>query len=152
MIGLGGHPAGAGRDRVVRALPLIAVVIAVDPSLEIALRGYNGERQGTLEPAFEARRGNGSITLHAAIGASVGAVIFLICLSLFVFAIAGWVVWRVFGYAGSALGSVLHPLWVRRTPKGALLHARWQAFRRYLDDFSRVEDSPRPRSPCGSSS
>jgi uncharacterized membrane protein len=69
-------------------------------------------------------------------------VIFLICFSLFVFAIAGWVVWRVFGYAGSALGSVLHPLWVRRTPKGALLHARWQAFRRYLNDFSRMEESP----------
>ncbi|HEX5911650.1 MAG TPA: hypothetical protein VFY54_00830, partial [Rubrobacter sp.] len=45
---------------------------------------------------------------------------------------------RVFGYSGSAM----HRMWVRRTPKGALLHARWQAFRRYLNDFSRVEDSP----------
>jgi uncharacterized membrane protein len=33
-------------------------------------------------------------------------------------------------------------MWVRRTPKGALLHARWQAFRRYLSDFSRMEESP----------
>ncbi|MBA3491916.1 MAG: DUF2207 domain-containing protein [Rubrobacteraceae bacterium] len=69
-------------------------------------------------------------------------MIFLIFSSFFVFAIAGWVVWvifrRVFGYSGSAL----HRMWVRRTPKGALLHARWQAFRRYLNDFSRVEDSP----------
>ncbi len=76
------------------------------------------------------------------LGANVGAVIFLIFSSFFVFAIAGWVVWvifrRVFGYSGSAL----HRMWVRRTPKGALLHARWQAFRRYLNDFSRVEDSP----------
>jgi uncharacterized membrane protein YgcG len=69
-------------------------------------------------------------------------LIFLICFSFFVLAIAGWVVRRVFGYAGSALGSVLNPLWVRRTPKGALLHARWQAFRRYLSDFSRLEESP----------
>jgi hypothetical protein len=69
-------------------------------------------------------------------------LIFLICFSFFVLAIAGWVVRRVFGYAGSALGSVLNPLWVRRTPKGALLHARWQAFRRYLNDFSRMEESP----------
>jgi hypothetical protein len=57
-------------------------------------------------------------------------LIFLIGFSFLVLAIAGWVVRRVFGYAGSALGSVLHPLWVRRTPKGALLHERWQAFRR----------------------
>jgi uncharacterized membrane protein len=69
-------------------------------------------------------------------------LIFLICFSFFVLAIAGWVVRRVFGYAGSALGSVLNPLWVRRTPKGALLHARWQAFRRYLSNFSRLEESP----------
>jgi uncharacterized membrane protein len=76
------------------------------------------------------------------LGASLGAVIYLIGISPFVIAIAGWVLWRVFGNAGSALGSVLHPLWVRRTPKGALLHARWQAFRRYLADFSRMEESP----------
>jgi hypothetical protein len=76
------------------------------------------------------------------LGASVVAVIFLIGFSLFVFAIAAAVVWRVLVYRGLALGSVLHPLLVRRTPKGALLHARWQAFRRYLTDFSRVEDSP----------
>jgi uncharacterized membrane protein len=31
---------------------------------------------------------------------------------------------------------------VRRTPKGALLHARWHAFRTYLKDFSRMEDAP----------
>jgi uncharacterized membrane protein len=76
------------------------------------------------------------------LGASVEAVIILIGSSLFVFGIVVAIVWRVFGYAGLALGSVLHPLWVRRTPKGALLHARWQAFRRYLSDFSRMEESP----------
>ncbi len=79
------------------------------------------------------------------LGASVEAVIILIGSSLFVFGIVVAIVWRVFGYAGLALGSVLHPLWVRRTPKGALLHARWQAFRRYLSDFS-------PPSSSGSSS
>jgi len=36
----------------------------------------------------------------------------------------------------------LNQLWVRRTQKGALLHARWQAFRRYLTDFSRMEEAP----------
>jgi uncharacterized membrane protein len=72
----------------------------------------------------------------------VGTLIFLICISPFVFYIAGWVLLRVFGNARTALGSVLHPLWVRRTPKGALLRARWQAFRRYLSDFSRLEESP----------
>ena len=76
------------------------------------------------------------------LGASVGALIFLICISPFVFYIAGWVLLRVFGNAGTALGSVLHPLLVSRTPKGALLRARWQAFRRYLSDFSRLEESP----------
>jgi uncharacterized membrane protein len=65
-------------------------------------------------------------------------LIFLIGFSFLVLAIAGWVVRRVFGYAGSALNQ----LWVRRTPKGALLHERWQAFRRYLTDFSRLEESP----------
>ena len=75
-------------------------------------------------------------------GANVGALISLVFSSFFVLVFAAVVVWvvfrRVFGYAGSAM----HRMWVRRTPKGALLHARWQAFRRYLNDFSRVEDSP----------
>jgi uncharacterized membrane protein len=39
-------------------------------------------------------------------------------------------------------GASLNQLWVRRTQKGALLHARWRAFRRYLDDFSRMEEAP----------
>jgi uncharacterized membrane protein len=38
--------------------------------------------------------------------------------------------------------SLLAAAWVRRTPKGALLHARWNAFRSYLKDFSRMEDAP----------
>ena len=72
------------------------------------------------------------------LGASMGAVIFLIFSSYFVLAIAAYIVRRVFGN----VGSVLQRTWVRRTPKGALLHARWQAFRRYLTDFSRMEESP----------
>jgi uncharacterized membrane protein len=36
----------------------------------------------------------------------------------------------------------LRPVWVRRTKKGALLHARWSAFRSYLEDFSRMEEAP----------
>jgi uncharacterized membrane protein len=38
--------------------------------------------------------------------------------------------------------SLLAAAWVRRTPKGALLHARWNAFRSHLKDFSRMEDAP----------
>jgi uncharacterized membrane protein len=83
----------------------------------------------------------------ALLGVPVGALIFSLIFSSFIgFVGAGlvvWVVfWRVFGRADSALGSTLHRMWVRRTPKGALLHARWQAFRRYLSDFSRMEESP----------
>ena len=33
-------------------------------------------------------------------------------------------------------------IWVRRTPAGALLAARWLAFQRYLQDFSRIEEAP----------
>ncbi|MBN2112611.1 MAG: DUF2207 domain-containing protein, partial [Acidimicrobiia bacterium] len=33
-------------------------------------------------------------------------------------------------------------LWVRRSPAGALEAARWQAFRRYLADFSRLQEAP----------
>jgi uncharacterized membrane protein len=33
-------------------------------------------------------------------------------------------------------------LWVRLSPEGALLAARWRAFRRYLSDFSRMEEAP----------
>jgi uncharacterized membrane protein len=33
-------------------------------------------------------------------------------------------------------------LWVRLSPEGALLAARWRAFRRYLRDFSRMEEAP----------
>jgi len=75
-------------------------------------------------------------------GVNAGALIPLIFSNIFVFAIVAVVVWvafrRVFGKAGSALNR----MWVRRTSKGALLHARWQAFRRYLNDFSRMEESP----------
>jgi len=75
-------------------------------------------------------------------GVNVGALISLVLSSFIGFVGAGLVVWvvfrRVFGNAGSAL----HRLWVRRTPKGALLYARWQAFRRYLKDFSRMKESP----------
>src|SRR5215207_3454649 len=82
----------------------------------------------------------------ALLGVNGGALISLIFSSFIGFVGAAVVVWlvfrRVFGHADSSLGSVLHRMWVRRTPKGALLHARWQAFRRYLSDFSRLEDSP----------
>jgi uncharacterized membrane protein YgcG len=80
------------------------------------------------------------------LGVPVGALISLIFSSFIGFVGAGLIVWvvfrRVFGRPDSALGSTLHRMWVRRTPKGALLHARWQAFRRYLNDFSRMEESP----------
>ena len=79
-------------------------------------------------------------------GVPVGALISLIFSSFIGFVGAAVVVWvvsrRVFGHADSALGSALHRMWVRRTLKGALLQARWQAFRRYLNDFSRMEESP----------
>jgi uncharacterized membrane protein len=82
----------------------------------------------------------------ALLGVNGGALISLIFSSFIGFVGAAVVVWlvfrRVFGHADSSLGSVLHRMWVRRTPKGALLHARWQAFRRYLSDFSRMEESP----------
>lgn len=35
-----------------------------------------------------------------------------------------------------------HVLWVRRSKDGARLDARWRAFRRYLRDFSRLEEAP----------
>jgi uncharacterized membrane protein len=80
------------------------------------------------------------------LGVDAGVLISLIVSNLFGFAIVVVVAWVVFrrgtGKAGSAFGSALHRMWVRRTPKGALLHARWQAFRRYLTDFSRMEESP----------
>ena len=33
-------------------------------------------------------------------------------------------------------------IWVRLSPEGALMAARWRAFRRYLSDFSRIEEAP----------
>jgi uncharacterized membrane protein len=82
----------------------------------------------------------------ALFGVPVGALISLIFSSFIGFVGAGLIVWVVFrritGNAGSAFSLALHRMWVRRTPKGALLHARWQAFRRYLNDFSRLEESP----------
>ncbi len=80
------------------------------------------------------------------LGVNIGALISLIFSSFIGFVGAAVVVWvvfrRVFARPDSALGSTLHRMWVRRTPKGALLHARWQSFRRYLTDFSRMEESP----------
>ena len=35
-----------------------------------------------------------------------------------------------------------HALWVRRSKPGALLDARWKAFRRYLQHFSRLAEAP----------
>jgi uncharacterized membrane protein len=81
------------------------------------------------------------------LGVDAGVLISLIFSNLLAFAIVVVVFWVVFrrgtGKAGSAVGlALLHQMWVRRTRKGALLHARWQAFRRYLSDFSRMEESP----------
>jgi uncharacterized membrane protein len=76
------------------------------------------------------------------LGVNVGALISLIFSSFIGFVGAGLVVWVVFRRVFGRSGSALHRMWVRRTPKGALLHARWQAFRRYLSDFSRMEESP----------
>ena len=36
----------------------------------------------------------------------------------------------------------MRKMWVRRTKIGALEAARWSAFRRYLEDFSRLEEAP----------
>ncbi|MBK5269290.1 MAG: DUF2207 domain-containing protein, partial [Acidimicrobiia bacterium] len=50
-----------------------------------------------------------------------------------------------FGITGVFLSVVLAAktkLWVRRTREGALLNERWKAFRRYLEDFSRLEEAP----------
>jgi uncharacterized membrane protein len=33
-------------------------------------------------------------------------------------------------------------IWVRRTLEGALVNERWLAFKRYLEDFSRLEEAP----------
>ena len=33
-------------------------------------------------------------------------------------------------------------IWVRLSPEGALMAARWRAFRRYLSDFSLIEEAP----------
>jgi hypothetical protein len=75
-------------------------------------------------------------------GLYIGALISLGLSTFILFTIGIVIVWvvyrRVFGNAGSRLNH----LWVRRTPKGAPLHARWQVFRRYLTDFSRMEESP----------
>src|SRR5215210_7262819 len=68
-------------------------------------------------------------------GLNLGAVISL-AFSNFIFLIFGVVIFWVIYRRLSRSGSILNRLWVRRTPKGALLHARWQAFRRYLTDFS----------------
>ena len=75
-------------------------------------------------------------------GVNAGALIPLIFSNIFVFAIVAVVVWVVFRRVFGKAGSALNRMWVRRTSKGALLHARWQAFRRYLNDFSRMEESP----------
>jgi len=45
----------------------IAVVIAVDPPVQIAPGGWNAEHHGSPRSSIRERRGNGSITLHAAI-------------------------------------------------------------------------------------
>ncbi|MBU1865588.1 MAG: DUF2207 domain-containing protein, partial [Actinobacteria bacterium] len=51
----------------------------------------------------------------------------------------------VIGGLGATLGALAGPmrrLWVRRTRAGALEAARWSAFKRYLQDFSRLEEAP----------
>ena len=47
-----------------------------------------------------------------------------------------------FGAGTAAFLNSRHRLWVRRTPEGARLAARWAAFRRYLEDFSRMDEAP----------
>jgi uncharacterized membrane protein len=82
-------------------------------------------------------------------------------LILVLFAALGGLAWWLVGpeVAGTVLlpllfiGAVLNVVifgafaaarkgWVRRTREGALLAERWEAFRRYLRDFSRLEEAP----------
>jgi uncharacterized membrane protein len=76
------------------------------------------------------------------LGVNVVSLFCLIFSSFFSIIVAGFIVWVTYRVVSRFAGSALHRMWVRRTPKGALLHARWRAFRRYLTDFSRMEESP----------
>ncbi len=38
--------------------------------------------------------------------------------------------------------SARRSIWIRRTPQGALANAKWLAFKRYLEDFSHLEEAP----------
>jgi uncharacterized membrane protein len=75
-------------------------------------------------------------------GLNIGALISLAFSNFIILAIGIFLVWAIFRRVFGKTGSALNQFWVRRTPKGALLHVRWQAFRRYLTDFSRMEESP----------
>jgi uncharacterized membrane protein len=76
------------------------------------------------------------------LGVNMVALFSLIFSSFFAILVAGFIVWVTYRVISRFAGSALHRMWVRRTRKGALLHARWWAFRRYLTDFSRMEESP----------
>ncbi|HEX5914113.1 MAG TPA: LemA family protein, partial [Rubrobacter sp.] len=68
------------------------------------------------------------------LGVNVVSLVSLIFSSFFSIIVAGFIVWVTYRVVSRFAGSALHRMWVRRTPKGALLHARWRAFRRYLTD------------------
>ena len=73
------------------------------------------------------------LNLWAVIGLAISNAFFLI-IGIAIF-------WFVLRRILAASGSALNQLWVRRTSKGALLHARWRAFRQYLTDFSRMQEA-----------
>ena len=84
----------------------------------------------------------------------VGLGLFLLLLLAFIGAIIGnaafgldWMPPAIVGagFVNAAIFGVFVATrkgWVRRTSEGALLAARWEAFRRYLHDFSALEEAP----------
>ncbi len=54
----------------------------------------------------------------------------------------GFIVVGGLAVLAAAVTQSTRTLWVRRTSAGAMEAARWQAFRRYLTDFSRLQEAP----------
>ena len=132
-------------------LPLTELRTGIRDDASKNAESYTAFKKHVLEAL--ARKGllvdDGKKALLAAAGVTLGILGVTFLLSLAFFSGISAVVLRVgliiAGFTNLTMIGVFAAFrrgWVHRSAEGALLAARWGAFKRYLEDFSRLEEAP----------
>jgi uncharacterized membrane protein len=73
---------------------------------------------------------------------AINVLVAFVVIGLSIAAVAAGATWAIVGIVAGTAQALLTALLRRRTPAGAQRLAEWQAFKRFLKDFSQLEDAP----------